>query len=135
MSNKNRGNKPNPLLAAFEAKLRKEFAEEMAAFAVEKDIEFREGLARNTEIDLISLLISGNDLGIIGQKRSGSLLEDFFDVKVKLCKDVLTDADDDPDLGHTKATLAKRLKSIMGRENWEKHHEQFPLLRDYWAWE
>ena len=129
------GKKPNPLLAAFEAKLRKEFAEEKAALILEKDAEFREGMARNLEINLISMLFSGNDLGIIGQKRSGLILDGIYETRVQLCKNLLKDAEDDPDLTYTKYDIATRLKSIMGRENWEKHREQFPLLRDYWPWE
>ena len=134
MSNK-KSSKPNPILAAFEAKLRKEFAEEMAAFAAEKDVEFRAGLKRNAEVSDIAWLIAGNDNGVIGEKRAGVLLEDSLDVKMQFCRDLLADADNDQELTYTKYDVATRLKSIMGRENWEKHRERFPLLRDYWPWE
>lgn len=134
MSNK-KSSKPNPILAAFEAKLRKEFAEMMAAYKAERDLEFREGMSRADEISCIAFLIAGNDLGIIGTKRAGPLLEDAYEVKEKFCRDLLKDAEDDAELTYTKSTIAKRLKSIMGRESWEKHRELFPLLRDYWEWD
>ena len=134
MGNK-KPNKQNPILAAFEAKLRKEFAETMAAYKAERDREFSEGIANNLEINLISFLISGNDLGIIGQKRSGLLLDGIFETRVKFCKNLLKDANDDPDFTYTKYDIATRLKSILGRENWEKHCHEFPMLREYWPWE
>ena len=130
MGNKN---KQNPLLAAFEAKLRREFAEELKEYDRLKEAEFDERLARNTEIERIAMLMSGNELGIIGQKRSGPLLEEQIDTKVQIAKAIMED--DNPDLIKVKHDIAKRLKATMGRENWEKHCHLFPLLQEYWPWE
>lgn len=132
MSNK-KGKNQNPLLAAFEAKLRKEFAEELKEYDRLKEAEFDERLARNTEIERIAMLMSGNEFGIIGQKRSGLLLEEQIDTKIQIAKAIMED--DNPDLIKVKHDIAKRLKATMGRENWEKHCHLFPLLREYWPWE
>ena len=61
----------NPMLAAFEAKIRQEmtleFAQKLVEFNAQKEAEFDQRLGRNTEINLIAMLIAGNDLGILFQ--------------------------------------------------------------------
>lgn len=125
--------KQNPLLAAFEAKLRQEFAQEMAAFEAAKEAEFSQRLARNTEINMIAMLIAGNDLGFLGTARAGLLLEEQIEVKMRIADELLRDAEDDPSLVYTKYDLASRLKSILGPSEWVRCQELFPLLRDYWV--
>lgn len=112
------GNKPNPLLAAFEAK---------------KEAEFQGRLARNTEMNLIATLIAGNDLGFLGEKRADLLLAGIMETKMKLADDLLKDAEDDGEMAHTKADWARRLKQILGPDGWSRCKQLFPLLRDYWG--
>lgn len=109
--------KQNPVLAAFEAK---------------KEAEFHGRLACNTEVNMMATLIAGNDLGFIGEKRADLLLERLIEVKMGIAADLLSDAKDDKDLEHTKASLARRVKQILGRDGWERCKQLFPLLRDYW---
>ena len=110
--------KPNPILAAFEAK---------------KEAEFSQRLARNTEINMIAMLIAGNNLGFLGPARAGRLLEEQVEVKMRIADELLQDAKDDPSLVYTKYDLASRLKSILGPDEWARCQELFPLLRDYWV--
>lgn len=109
--------KQNPLLAAFEAK---------------KEAEFQGRLACNSEINMIATLIAGNDLGFIGEKRADLLLARLVEVKMELADDLLDDAKDDKELTYTKATLARRVKQILGSDGWNRCKQLFPLLRDYW---
>lgn len=120
--------KQNPILAAFEAKLRKEFAEEMAAL----EAEAKERQKCTSEIEMISMLIAGNRLGFLGEKRANLLLEEQIDVKMEFAAALLKDAEDDEDLTFTKADLARTVRQILGEEGWKKHRKLFPLLRDYW---
>ena len=110
-------NKPNPILAAFEAK---------------KEAEYRQRLARNSEINMIAMLIAGNDLGFIGSKRADLLLEKLLETKEKLAINLVEDAKDDKTLTYTKADLTRRLKQILGPDGWNRRKGLFPLLRDYW---
>lgn len=110
--------KQNPILAAFEAK---------------KEAEFSERLARNTEINMIAMLIAGNDLGFLGTARAGLLLEEQIEVKMRIADELLRDAEDDPSLVYTKYDLASRLKAILGPAEWVRCQKLFPLLRDYWV--
>lgn len=109
--------KPNPLLAAFEAK---------------KEAEFHGRLACNSEINMIAVLIAGNDLGFIGEKRADQLLARLIEVKMEIADYLVSDAKDDETLEHTKAALARRVKQILGPNGWDRCKKLFPLLRDYW---
>lgn len=110
--------KQNPILAAFEAK---------------KEAEFSQRLGKNTEINLIAMLIAGNDLGFLGEIRAGLLLEAQLETKMRLADALLTDAEDDKELAYTKADWARRLIQILGADNWPRYQHLFPLLRDYWV--
>lgn len=110
-------NKQNPLLAAFEAK---------------KEAEFSGRLACNTEINMMAMLIAGNDLGFIAEKRSDLLLAKHVETKMQIADDLLKDAAADKELTYTRAILARRLKKILGPDGWNRCKGLFPLLRDYW---
>ena len=90
-------NKPNPFLAKLEA-------------------QHQARLAINSEINMMAVLIAGNDLGFIGPKRADLLLAQLVETKMKLADDLVDDAKTDKDLTHTKADLARRLKNILGLE-------------------
>ena len=109
--------KPNPLLAAFEAK---------------KEAEFQGRLACNSEINMMAVLIAGNDLGFLAEKRADLLLARLVEVKMEIADDLVNDAKDDADLEHTKYILARQVKQILGKDGWERCKKLFPLLRDYW---
>ena len=117
--------KPNPILAAYGAK---------------KEAEFMERLGRNTEMDLIALLISANRELQVGPGRAGDLLAEFLDVKMQLAEQLLADVGDgdkrdgngDPEFLHTKRDWATALQKILGPENWQKYRELFPVCREYW---
>lgn len=121
--------KPNPILAAFERKLRDEFESEKKAMRE----HFRRQLAVNTEINMISMIISGNDLGFIGSKRAWDFCVRQLEVKKQLAGDIMND--DSGGLIYTKHDVATRLKEIFGREGWIACRELFPLLYEYWEWE
>lgn len=107
--------KPNPLLSAYEAKL---------------EAEFKQRLAINSELDLIADLIAANNELKVGKGRAGYFLAEKLDVKMQIATEIVKE--DDPEMLYTKHNLAKRLKSILGEENWMKYRELFPLLREYW---
>lgn len=106
--------KPNPVLAAFEAKLEAQFA-----------------MRRQTheEINMISLIIAADDEEV---PEVGNLLFRYIQTKMKLAKDLIEDSESDPTLVYTKADLARRVKSVLSAEEWVEYRELFPLLRDYW---
>lgn len=109
--------KQNPFLAAFEAK---------------KEAEFQGRLACNTELNMIAVLVAGNDLGFLAEKRADLLLARLVEVKMEIADDLVSDAKDDVELDHTKAALARRVKQILGPDGWDRCKQLFPLLRDYW---
>ena len=89
-------------------------------------------LAINSEINMMAMLIAGNDLGFIGEKRADLLLAKHVETKMKLAEDLVADAKVDKDLVYTKVDLARRLKQILGPDGWERCKTLFPLLREYW---
>lgn len=111
-------NKQNPLLAAYEAKL---------------EAEHKQRLANNSEIDLIADLIAANNKLNVGKGRAGFFLAEKIDVKMQIATDIVKE--DDPEFLYTRRNLAKRLKQILGKDNWMKYRELFPVLREYWEWE
>ncbi len=108
-------NKPNPLLAAFEAK---------------KEAEFEQRRRVNSEIHTIAMLIAANNELQVGPGRAGHFLAEHLDMLMQISEEIVKE--DDPELIYTKHNLAKRLKQILGPENWLKYRELFPLLREYW---
>lgn len=110
-------NKPNPLLAAYEAKL---------------EAQYKGRLSCNTEINMIAMLLAGSRLGFLGEKRADLLLEEQIAVKMEIADVLLKDAKDDPSLTYTKADLARSLKQILGADAWKRHQKLFALLHEYW---
>lgn len=106
--------KQNPILARFEAM---------------KEAQFKARMAIHTEINLLGLIIAADDEELADV---GSLLMRFIQVKMKLAEDIVEDSRADPSLVYTKADVARRVKSVLSREDWERYRELFPLLKDYW---
>lgn len=106
-------NKPNPVLAKYEAKLER---------------EYRGRLHRNTEIDLIAFLIAANERLQVGPGRAGDLLVEVLDTKMQIASRFV---EDDSDLLYTRHHLSKRIGAILGPGNWERYKEFFPLLQGF----
>lgn len=106
--------KKNPLLEAFEAKL-------------ERNYQLR--LAHNNEIGMLGLIIAADDEEI---PDVGGLLFRFIETKMQIAKDIVTDSRDDKTLTYTRADIARRVKQVLGEEDWERYKELFPLLKEYW---
>ena len=109
--------KPNPILAAYKAQLER---------------EYHQRLTRNSEINMIAMLIAGNNLGFLSEKRAGILLDEVIEVKMKLANDLLTDSENDPTLTYTKADIYRALVQILGKDEWRRVKTLFPLLHEYW---
>ena len=109
--------KGNPILDAFEKM---------------KEAQFAKRLAAHSELEQIAMLLSGNRLGFLGEKRSDLFLGDYDLVKKQLAKAFLEDSEQDEELTYTKADWARALKKVLGPEGWKKHQHRFPLLKDYW---
>lgn len=114
--------KPNPLLAKYEAQL---------------EMKYRQKLEINSEFDLIALMITVNDELSVGPGRAGRVINAFLTNKLEIAETILEDSGPDKHTGdkellHTKASFAKRLRSIFSPEDWKKWRAMFPLLRDYW---
>ena len=106
--------KKNPILEAFEAKL---------------EAQYQLRLAHNSEISMLGLIISADDEGI---EDVGGLLFRYIETKMQIAKDIVSDSKDDKTLTYTRADIARRVKSVLGEEDWERFKELFPLLREYW---
>ena len=101
-------------------------------FLTQLEEKYKQRLARNSEITMIAMLIAGNDLGFLGEKRADLLLEQLLETKEQLATDLLEDAKVDKSLTYTKADLARRLKKILGPVGWDHCKMLFPLLYEYW---
>lgn len=97
-----------------------------------------------TSMYIIALLIAANDVLKIGPKRSGVFLQRFLEVKEEISRTVIADVGDsrrhkngdgDADFWKTKNDLAKRIRPILGEQNWLRYRDLFPVLRDYYNWE
>jgi hypothetical protein len=106
--------KKNPLLEAFEAKL---------------EAQYQLRLAHNSEISMLGLIISADDEGI---EDVGGLLFRYIETKMQIAKDIVSDSIDDKALTYTRCDLARRVKSVLGEEDWERFKELFPMLEEYW---
>lgn len=118
-------NKPNPLLAALEAKL---------------NAKHQQQLLINTELDRIAFLRAvHHELGV-GPGRAAFVLAEYMDQKMKVSQEILDDigdshkrgGDGDPEFLVTRRNLAAEIKAIIGPEKWPELRELFPVLRDYW---
>lgn len=114
-------NKPNPLLAKFEAKLQ---------------AEYRAKLEINSEFDLIAFMKTIHEELQVGPGRALRLFNAFLSNKMELAEAIDQDYGDkdsgDKEILHTKATYAALLRSIFSPEDWKAVRFMFTLLQDYW---
>lgn len=106
--------KKNPILEAFEAKL---------------EAQYQLRLAHNSEISMLGLIIAADDENI---ENVGGLLFRYIETKMQIAKDIVSDSKDDKTLTYTRCDLARRVKQVLGEEDWERFKELFPLLEEYW---
>ena len=113
--------KQNPMLAAFEAKLEK---------------NYKERLEINSEFDMIALMKTVHDELGVGPGRAAKILNAFLANKVEIAETIHEDYGDkdsgDKEILHTKKQYAQFLKSIFKPEDWDDVKYWFPLLREYW---
>ena len=115
--------KPNPMLAAFEARIR---AEEQLSAQRTFDI--------NSEIDLIAHIISCAEDFQVGPGRAEKCLCGFLESKLDIAQ-LVTDAikvDGDKEFLQAKRDIAWKLKATLGPELWDKYKSMFPMVQEYW---
>lgn len=116
--------KVNPFLAKLEAKAQAKEAQKTEA---------------HVEIDTIALLMAAHDVFQAGPGRSGKLVNSFLAYKMEIAEEIIKELDEQEgkkkEILVTRRDLAKNLKEILGKENWEKYKTLFPFVRDYWDWE
>ena len=119
---KNNRNKPNPLLAQFEAK---------------KEAEYQQRLDINSELDYIAFMKTIHEELQVGPGRAGRLFNAFLVNKLDIADQINKDYGPDKHTGdkqllHTKSMYAALMRSIFSKEDWEHFRVMFQLLNDYW---
>lgn len=93
----------------------------------------------HVQIDTLAMLFSVNDELQVGPGRSPGLLNAFLGWKMDIAEAIVKELDEDQSKKKefivVKRDLAKRAKSILGREGWEKYKTLFPILQEFWGWE
>lgn len=114
--------KQNPLLAAFEAKLEK---------------NYKERLEINSEFDMIAFMKTVNEELGVGPGRAFRVFNAFMANKLEIAEMIHEDYGDkdsgDKEILHTKESYAKLMRRIFKPEDWEDVKIWFPLLREYWG--
>lgn len=105
----------NPLLAAYKARLEADYASR---------------LNFNSEIDLMAHLLSCDDDLQVDFDEAEKVLNGFLESKMDVVQAVIQDTD--KELVYTRYDLARRLKQILGPDNWKKYCKHFALLSEYW---
>ena len=112
-------NKPNPFIAAIEAR---------------KDAEWQGKVDRLYELDLIAHIISCADDLQVGPGRAEKCLCGFIEARMDLAQMVVDaiDIDHDNEMLVPKRDIAWKLKNTLGPDLWEKYKGFFPLVKEYW---
>lgn len=115
-------NKPNAMLARYQAQL---------------EAEYRQRLEINSEFDLIALMKTVHEDLQVGPGRAGKIFNDFLVNKLELAEMIDKDYGPnkhtgDKEILHTKKSYADLLRSIFSPADWKKARVMFPLLRAYW---
>lgn len=113
--------KPNPLLAAIEAKWERRCADQLEI---------------NSEMDRIVFMLTINDELNVGPGRADRLFNAYLANKMELAETINADYGDtknngDKELLQIKKHIAERLKAVFG-QHWPKWREMFPFVRIYW---
>lgn len=115
------GQKNNPLLASFEAKL---------------EAIYRGRLTINDEVDRIAFLMTINDDLKVGPGRAGTLLNDFMATKLEIAEAMIEDSgfkkgEGDKEMLHTRYVIAKRICKILSPEDLERFRPSFPFIGEF----
>ena len=110
--------KKNPLLASIEAR-------------------YMGMLEINSEVDMIAFVLTINDDLNVGPGRAGKLFNDFLASKHEIASTIDKDYgnklhEGDKQLLQVKRNIAKRLRSIFSKEDWQKAKVMFPFVREFW---
>lgn len=113
--------KPNPLLAAIEAKW---------------ESICKQQIDMNSELDYIAFMLTINEELNVGPGRADRLFNAFLANKLELAETINADYGEtknsgDKELLQIKKHIAGRLKAIFG-QHWPKWREMFPFVRIYW---
>lgn len=92
-------NKPNPMLAAFEAKL---------------EARYMRKLRIANQMGLDAALIAANEVLGLGAGRAEKFMTAYIDAMNKMANMMVEDGETDPDLDWSTATIDKRLRAIVG---------------------
>ena len=129
--------KTNPILAAYDRKIRAEYQAQVDQL----EADHRERRYRLAEMYMVALMITVHEELKVGPGRAGAVLQAFIDNKKKLAQELLTDVggvdrygeyQGDKRFLHTRHDLATALKGIFSPDDWDKYKELFPLLEEYW---
>lgn len=104
----------------------------LAKFRAELEAEYQANLMRVREFDLIVLLLTANEELQVGPGRAGKLINAYLARQMEFSEDILNDCEDDEEAVYSRYKLAKRLKAILGPENWAQYHKLFPFLQEFW---
>lgn len=129
--------KQNPILAAYEAKLRAEFDAQL----VQLEAYHKQRRHTLTELNIMALMLAAHEELHVGPGRAGAFLRTFLETKKKMAEELTADIGEadrygswngDRDFVKTRHDLAKALKSIFSPEDWDYYKELFPMLEEFW---
>lgn len=101
--------KPNPVLAAYEAKLK---------------AEYQRRLTVTMQMCFDVAVITANDVFQMGAGRAKIFEQKYTENYAKICAMLLED-ECDPDLVYSRAKIDERLKAIVGEENFAEWDERY----------
>lgn len=84
------------------------------------------------ELDLMIAILSANAALSVGAGRIEKLLQEYRIQSDEVFSLLCDDGADDKKLAYSTKVLADRLKKILGKDNWIKYRNNFPLLKDEW---
>ena len=84
------------------------------------------------ELDLMIYILSINSALHVGPGRIEAALQEYRKKSDEVFSLLCDDGADDKKLAYSTKVLADRLKKILGKENWIKYRNNFPLLKDEW---
>lgn len=84
------------------------------------------------ELDLMIHILAVNAAHNIGAGRIDKDLQEYRIKSDEVFSLLCDDGADDKKLTYATKVLADRLKKILGKENWIKYRNNFPLLKDDW---
>lgn len=106
--------KPNPLLAQFEAKLQ-------AQYAAKLDIALNMGLD--------AAMITAHDVLGMGPGRAENFRTKYIETINQMSQMMVEDSADDPDIVYSRELIDRKIKSIVGPENFKEWDDRYNQRR------